>query len=80
MAPTVANRPRVIRGITQVAGAVPLSAQLMVGATIDQDPRIGCDRIGRPDNNKMQQTRHGQNGASLLILVLGGPGARRRMR
>jgi hypothetical protein len=26
-----------------------------------------------PQNNKMQQTRHGLNGASLLILVLGRP-------
>jgi hypothetical protein len=24
-------------------------------------------------NNKMQQTSHGQNGGSLLILVFGGP-------
>jgi len=39
MAPTVTNLPTAIRGITQVAGAVPLSAQLMVGATIDQDLR-----------------------------------------
>src|SRR5262245_3919534 len=26
-----------------------------------------------PQNNKMQQTSHGQNGGSLLILVFGGP-------
>jgi hypothetical protein len=25
-----------------------------------------------PQNNKMQQSRHGQDGASLLISVLGG--------
>jgi hypothetical protein len=30
-----------------------------------------------PQNNKMQQTRHGQNGASLLILVLARPQERR---
>jgi hypothetical protein len=30
------------------------------------------------DNNKMQQTRHGQNGASLLILVLDGRRPNRR--
>jgi hypothetical protein len=28
--------------------------------------------MGTPSNKKMQQTRHGQNGASLLIFVLGG--------
>jgi len=29
--------------------------------------------MGTPSNKKMQQTRHGQNGASLLILVFDGP-------
>jgi hypothetical protein len=29
------------------------------------------DQISAPSNNKMQQTSHGQDGGSLLILVLG---------
>jgi len=31
--------------------------------------------MGTPSNKKMQQTRHGQNGASLLILVFYEPRA-----
>jgi hypothetical protein len=27
----------------------------------------------KPQNNKMQRTKHGMDGASPLILVLGGP-------
>jgi hypothetical protein len=30
------------------------------------------DQISAPSNNKMQQTSHGQDGGSLLILVLAG--------